>query len=162
MLRHRVNIEICDSTSKNIDYGVRIRVGKVVGMNQKPEIMNISLVIRVSLAVVLGVLASVAFIAGGSLFEGQGQETLAGYVALILFCAVCQFLLTRRGRGGFAANWPILACMIGGLLAGRALGLCPSWPQFAAATSGAVAGALGCAVLSPRQTARINLPSTGV
>ena len=117
--------------------------------------MNTSLIMRVSFAVVLGILAPVAFIAGGSLFEVQGQnsmkETVAGYVALTLFCAVCQFLLTPRGRGGFRANWPILAGMISALLAARTLGFCPNWPQFVAAASGAVAGAVGRAVLSPKQ-----------
>ena len=112
--------------------------------------MNTSLVIRVSLAVVLGFLAPVAFIAGGSLFENTPRETLAGYAALTLFCAVCQLLLARRGRGGFPVNWPILACMIGGLLAACALGLGLNWPQFVAAASGAVAGAVVGAVLGSK------------
>ena len=128
-----------------------MRLGKVADMNQKLTIMNTSLVIRVSLAVVLGILAPVAFIAGGSLFENTPREMSAGYAAVALYCGVCQILLTRRGRGGFAANWPILACMIAGLLAARALGLCPNWPQFVAAASGAVAAAMGRAVLSPRK-----------
>jgi hypothetical protein len=121
--------------------------------------MNISLVIRVSLAVVFGFLAPLAFIVGGSLFEVKGKnsikETLAGYVALALFCAVCQIFLTRRGRGGFAANWPLVACMIGGLLAAQTLGFCHSWPQFFVAAFGAVAGAVGCVVLSPKRTAGV-------
>jgi hypothetical protein len=33
--RHRVNIEIPEGTSKNIDYGVRMRLGRVVHMNWK-------------------------------------------------------------------------------------------------------------------------------
>lgn len=107
-----------------------------------------------------------AFIFGGSLFEVQGQnsirEAVAGYVALTLCCAVCQFLLTRRGRGGFAANWPILACMVGGLLAARVLRLCPNWPQFVAAASGALAGAVGRTVLSSKQPHVQNPASTGV
>jgi len=57
---------------------------------------------------------------------------VAGYVALTLFCAVCQFLLTQKGRGGFSANWPIWAGMISALLAARAQGLCHNWPQFVA------------------------------
>ncbi len=126
-------------------------------MNQKLKTMNTSAIIRVSLAVVLGVLAPVAFIAGGSLFENTPRETLAGYVALTLSCAVCQFLLTRRGHGGFAPNWPILACMIGGLLAARALGMCPNWPQFVAAASGVLAGSVGRAVLSPKDADSVSV-----
>jgi len=118
-----------------------------------------SLVIRVSLAIVLGILAPLAFIAGGELFEVQGQnsikETVAGYVATILFCAVCQFLLARRGRGGLPVDWTILACMISALLAARALGLCHNWPQFVAAAAGVVAGAVGRGVLSPKQPVRV-------
>jgi hypothetical protein len=112
--------------------------------------MNTCLVTRVSLAVLLGFIAPVAFIAGGSLFENTSKETAAGYVALILFSAVCQFLLARKGRGGFQPNWPVLACMIGALLVARALGVCVDWPQFVAAASGAVAAAVGRAVLSPK------------
>jgi hypothetical protein len=44
-----------------------------------------------------------------------------------------------------------LAGMIGALLAARVLGFCHNWPQFVAAASGAVAGAVGCAFLSPKQ-----------
>ena len=118
------------------------------------EIMNTSLIIRVSLAIVLGFLGPVAFIAGGSLFEVQGQnsirETVAGYVALTLFFAVCQFLLARKGYGGFPADWPIWVGMISALLAARAQGLCHNWPQFVAAASGAVIGAVIGAVLKPK------------
>ena len=96
-----------------------------------------------------------AFIAGGSAFEVQGQtsfkETLAGYVALTLFCAVCQLFLTRRGRGGLPVDWQVLGGMVVALLAARALGFCPNWPQFVAAACGAVAGAVGHAVLSRKQ-----------
>jgi drug/metabolite transporter (DMT)-like permease len=112
--------------------------------------MNASFIIRVSLAVVLGLIAPIAFIVGGSLFENTSKEAPAGYIALALFCAVCQLLLGRKRRGGTPSNWPILAVMIGALLAGRAVGLSSNWLQFVAATSGAVAAAVGRAVLSPK------------
>jgi hypothetical protein len=113
--------------------------------------MNASLIIRLSLAIVLGFLGPLAFIAGGSLFENTPRETLAGYAALTLFFAVCQFLLARKVGGAFPADWPILVGMLTALLAARAQGVCHNWPQFAAAASGAVAGAMVRALLSSKQ-----------
>lgn len=126
-------------------------------MKQKLQILNTSTIMRGSLAVVLGVLAPLAFIAGGSFFENTHHEALAGYVALTVFCAVCQFLLTRRGHGGLAPNWPVLACMVSGLLAARALGMCANWPQFVAAASGVLAGSLGRAVLSSKHADSVSI-----
>jgi drug/metabolite transporter (DMT)-like permease len=103
--------------------------------------MKSSLTSRVLLAVTLAILAPLAFIVGGSFFENSKWEATAGYAAIALFCSACQFWLPRKGSGGLPANWPILLGMIGGLLAGRAFGLCPTWPQFICACVAAVAGA---------------------
>ena len=106
---------------------------------------------KVLLAIVLGILASLAFILGGSLFENTPRETLAGCVAVVLYCAACQFWLPRKGSGGFSANWPILAGMIGGLLVACAfLVEGPKWSQFIAGCLGGFAGFL----LSTRRGSR--------
>ena len=105
------------------------------------EIMKSSLIGRVVLAVGLGILAPLAFIVGGSLFENSRWETLAGYVAIALYCTACQFWLPRKGSGGLPASWPILVGIVGGLLAARALGMFPTWPQFICGCVAAIAGA---------------------
>ena len=101
---------------------------------------------KVLLSIVLGILAPLAFIVGGSLFENTPRETLAGCIAIVLYCAACQFWLPRKGIGGFSANWPILAGMIGGLLAGCAFmvegGVLHNWPQFASGALGSLVGFL--------------------
>lgn len=101
---------------------------------------------KVLLSIVLGFLAPLAFIVGGSLFENTLRETLAGRVAIGLYCAACQFWLPRKGTGGFSANWPILAGMIGGLLAGCAFmvegGLFHNWAQFVSGCLGSFVGFL--------------------
>jgi uncharacterized membrane protein HdeD (DUF308 family) len=113
--------------------------------------MKSSLVTRVLLGVVLGFLAGLAFIVGASAFENSRWETLAGCVAILLYCVACQFWLPRKGTGGFPANWPILAGMIGGLLAQCVLlvegGLFNNWPLF---VSGCVGGFVGI-LLSARR-----------
>ena len=108
--------------------------------------MKSSLIGRVVLAVVLGIVASLAFIVGGSIFENSKWETTAGNVAIALYCIVCQFLLPRKGSGGLPANWPILVGMVGGLVVARAVGMCPTWPQFIWGVAGAIVGA-GLSVL---------------
>jgi drug/metabolite transporter (DMT)-like permease len=109
---------------------------------------------KVLLSIVLGILAPLAFIVGGALFENTPREALAGRVAIVLYCATCQFWLPRKGIGGFSANWPILAGMIGGLLAGCAFmvegGLFHNWAQFAAGCLGSFVGFL----LSTRRGSR--------
>ena len=105
------------------------------------EIMKLSPISRVVLAVGLGILAPLAFIVGGSLFENSRWETIAGYVAIALYCTACQFWLPRKGSGALPANWPILVGMVGGLLAARALGMFPTWPQFICGCVAAIAGA---------------------
>jgi hypothetical protein len=98
---------------------------------------------KVLLSIVLGILAPLAFIVGGSLFENTPGETLAGCVAAALYCAVCQFWLPRKGSGGLAANWPILAGMIGGLLVACAFLVAgPKWSQFVSGCLGSFAGFL--------------------
>jgi hypothetical protein len=101
---------------------------------------------KVLLSIVLGFLAPLAFMAGGTLFENTPRMTLAGCVAIVLYCAACQFWLPRKGTGGFSANWPILAGMIGGLLAGCAFkvqgGLFHNWAQFVSGCLGSFAGFL--------------------
>lgn len=108
-------------------------------------------VAKVLFSIVLGILASLAFIVGGSLFENTPRETLAGCVAAILYCAACQFWLLRKSSGGFSANWPILAGMIGGLLVACAfLVEGPKWSQFVSGCLGSFAGFL----LSTRRGSR--------
>lgn len=105
---------------------------------------------RVLLAVVLGLVAPLAFVVGGSLFEVQGQnsskEIVAGCVAIALYCAACQFWLSRKGSGGFRANWPMMVGMVGALLVACLLfiqgGLFHNWPQFISGCVGSFAGAL--------------------
>ena len=104
------------------------------------EIMKSSLISRVVLAIGLGILAPLAFIIGGSLFENSRWETIAGYVAIALYCTACQFWLPRKGSGGLPTNWPILVGMFGGLLAARALKMFPNWPQLICGCVAAIAG----------------------
>ena len=109
---------------------------------------------KVLLSVVLGIVAPSAFIVGGAIFENTRGEALAGRVAIVLYCAACQFWLPGKGIGGFSAKWPILAGMIGGLLAGCAFmvegGLFHNWAQFASGCLGSFAGFL----LSTRRGSR--------
>jgi len=100
----------------------------------------------VFLSIVLGILATLAFIVGGSFFENSRWETVAGCVAIFLYCGTCQFWLPRKGAGGFPANWPILAGMIGGLLAASVFlvegAVFHNWPQFVSGCLGSFAGFL--------------------
>lgn len=99
---------------------------------------------RVLLSAGLGFLAPLAFIVGGELFENTSQGKLAGHVGVVLYCSACQFWLPRKGTGGFPANWPILAGMIGGLLAANILfvqgGISHNWPML---VSGCIGGFVG-------------------
>lgn len=100
----------------------------------------------VVVSIVLGFLATAAFIVGGSIFENTPRETLGGCAAVVLFCVVCQFWLSRRAGGGFGAGWPTLVGMLGSLLAMCILlvegGIFHNWPMFLSGLIGSFAGVL--------------------
>ena len=106
----------------------------------------IIVLLSVLVSIVLGFVATAAFIVGGSIFENTPRETLGGLAAVALYCLVCQFWLSRRAGGGFGASWPTLVGMLGALLATCILlvegGIHHNWPMFLSGLIGSCAGVL--------------------
>jgi hypothetical protein len=106
----------------------------------------IIVLLSVLVSIVLGIVAALAFIVGGSLFENTPRETLGGCVAVILYCVACEFWLARRGGGGLKGGWPTLVGMVGALLAVCVLmvqgGISHNWPMFISGVIGSFAGVL--------------------
>jgi hypothetical protein len=75
---------------------------------------------RVLLSIFLGLLSPFVFILGASPFEVVGQnsikEIVAGSLAVVLYLAICQFLVAPRGSRRLGAKWPTLAAMTAPLL----------------------------------------------
>jgi len=76
---------------------------------------------RLLLSIVLGLFAPVVAFMGGELVEVPGQnpirERVVGGLAVALYLAVCQFLVTPRGSRKLGANWPTMVALGAPLLA---------------------------------------------
>lgn len=74
-----------------------------------------SFVLGISLSFVLGLLTPFVAILAAEPFEVHGQnsfrENLAGFLAVVLYCAFCQFWVAAKGSGGLGAKWPTLVAM---------------------------------------------------
>jgi hypothetical protein len=107
---------------------------------------SIIVLLSVLVSLVLGFVAAMAFIVGGSIFENTRWEAPGGYAAVVLFCVSCQFWLARRSGGGLGAGWPTLVGMLSSLLAVCILlvegGILHSWPMFLSGLLGGFAGVL--------------------
>jgi len=70
---------------------------------------------KVPQSILLGMPSFIAFILGAELFETRGstsiREVLAGSLALVLYQAICQFFLIRKGNLRLRACWPTVAGM---------------------------------------------------
>jgi hypothetical protein len=76
---------------------------------------------RVLLSVVLGLFAPIVAFMGAEAFEVPGQnpiqEKVAGSLAVALYLAICQFLVTPRESRKPGANWPTMVALGAPLLA---------------------------------------------
>lgn len=70
---------------------------------------------KIPQSVLLGFPSFIAFILGAELFETRGstsiREVLAGSLALILYQAICQWFIARKGTLGLRACWPTMLAM---------------------------------------------------
>ena len=77
--------------------------------------MKKPILIKIIIAIGLGLLTPFVFILGAEPFEVPGQnpmgERLSGSVVLALYLAFCQLMLTRRGEQGGAAKWPVIIAL---------------------------------------------------
>ncbi len=77
--------------------------------------MKKTIIIKIIIALGLGLLTPFVFILGAEPFEVPGQnpmgERLSGSVVLALYLAFCQFMLERGREPGGAAKWPAVIAM---------------------------------------------------
>jgi hypothetical protein len=70
---------------------------------------------KVPQSILLGMPSFIAFILGAELFETRGstsiREVLAGSLALVLYQAICQWFIARKGTLGLRACWPTMLAM---------------------------------------------------
>ena len=71
---------------------------------------------RILMSFGLGLLAPFIGFLGGALFEEVGKnppkETIAGMLAVGLYCAACQFWIARRSVKTVTSGWTCLAAMM--------------------------------------------------
>ena len=76
---------------------------------------------RLLLSIVLGLFAPVVAFMGAEVVEVPGQnpirERVVGGLAVALYLAICQFLVTPRGSRKLGANWPTMVALGAPLLA---------------------------------------------
>ena len=70
--------------------------------------------VKVMISALLGILVPIAYILGGEPGQHMGGITggiTGGGLAVVLYCAIVQFCIARKGHG-LAANWPTLVAML--------------------------------------------------
>ena len=81
--------------------------------------------IRMSLSVVVGLLSPFVFILGASPFEVRGEnslrEIIAGAVAVLVYCAICEFWIVGRMARPPRARWLLPATTVLSLCAASVL-----------------------------------------
>jgi hypothetical protein len=110
---------------------------------------------RILLSIVLGLFAPVVAFMAAAMVEVPGQnpiqEPVAGGIAVAIYLAICQFLVTPRGKRTLSANWPTMVAMGAPLVAVCLIALAKgrgfrgllhdALPPIAAGCIGIVAGA---------------------
>jgi hypothetical protein len=71
---------------------------------------------RILISIGLGLLAPFIAILGAEPFEVPGKnppmERVGGALAVVLYCAACQFWLARQSTKAAASTWPSVAAMV--------------------------------------------------